>query len=79
MFIKIPVKIYFEFGRRLPVASREYAALENPILESVPRGDYNVESVCEEIEDAVLLLYLAKRFYPEAAPYVEHALDSASR
>ena len=69
----MPVRVYFAFLRSCPAASREYAVLKNSLVEPVP-GDYNVEKLCE-VDDTELLLDHAKRFYPEAVPYIERALS----
>lgn len=71
----MPVRVYYDLLGRLPVSGREYAALQNPLIQPVPTGDYNVETLCE-VDDTELLLDRAKRFCPEAVPYIEQALVS---
>lgn len=71
----MPVRVYYALLGKLPTSSREYAALKNPLIQPVPTGDYNVESLCE-VDDTELLLDRAKRFCPEAVPYIEQALVS---
>ena len=71
----MPVRVYYAFLGRCPTASREYAVLKNSMVEPIPLGNYNVETLCE-VHDAELLLDRAKQFYPEAVPYIEQALDS---
>ena len=73
--LKMPVRVYFAFLGRFPAASREYAVLKNSMVQPVPPGDYTVETLCEA-HDTELLLDRAKRFYPEAVPYIEQALLS---
>ena len=72
----MPVRVYFAFLGRCPAASREYEVLKNSMVQPPPPGDYNVETLCE-VDDTELLLDRAKRFYPEAVPYIEQALESA--
>jgi hypothetical protein len=71
----MPVRVYFALLGRCPTAGREYAVLKNSMVQPVPPGDYNVETLCE-VHDTELLLDRAKRFYPEAVPYIEEALIS---
>jgi hypothetical protein len=71
----MPIRVYYDFLGRLPASSREYAALKNSLLQPVPLGDYNVETCCD-IEDTELMLDRAKRFCPEAVPFIEQALAS---
>lgn len=71
----MPVRVYYDLLGRIPASSREYAALQNPLIQPVPTGDYNVETFCA-VDDTELLLDHAKRFCPEAVPYIEQALVS---
>jgi hypothetical protein len=71
----MPVRVYYDLLGTLPASSREYAALKNSQIQPAPTGDYNVETFCE-VDDTELLLDRAKRFCPEAVPYIEQALVS---
>lgn len=71
----MPVRVYFAFLGRCPTGSREYAVLKTSTVQPLPVGDYNVETLCE-VHDTELLLDRAKRFCPEAVPYIEQALIS---
>ena len=73
--LKIPVRLYFGFLGRCSTGSREYVVLKNVHAELIPPGDYNVELLCD-VTDAELLLDRATKFYPEAVPYIQQALDS---
>jgi len=73
--LKMPARLYFGFMGRCPTASREYVVLKNVHAELIPPGDYNVELLCD-VTDAELLLDRATKFYAEAAPYIQQALDS---
>lgn len=75
MNVKKPARLYFGFMGRCSTASREYAVLKSVHAELIPPGDYNVEIFCD-VTDAELLLGSATKFYPEAVPYIQQALDS---
>jgi len=73
--LKLPARLYFGFLGRCSTASREYAVLKSAHAKLIPPGDYNVETLCD-VSDAELLLDRAMKFYPEAVPYIQQALDS---
>ena len=73
--LKLPARLYFGFLGRCSTASREYAVLNSVHAELIPPGDYNVELLCD-VTDGQLLLDRATKFYPEAVPYIQQALDS---
>ena len=73
--LKMPARLYFGLLGRCSTASREYAVLKGIHAELIPPGDYNVETLCD-VTDAELLLDCAARFWAEAAPYIQQALDS---
>ena len=75
--LKIPARLYFGFMGRCPTTSREYAVLNSVHAELIPPGYYNVELLCD-VTDGELLLDRATKFYPEAVPYIQQALDSVS-
>ena len=70
----MPLRVYFGFLGRLPLDSREYAALKNAIAEGNLPTDYTVEVLCDASE-AMLLLKRATEFYPEALPFIQLGLD----
>ena len=71
----MPVRVFVPFLSTCPTASREYAALKNSTLESALLGVDNIETLCG-VRAAELLLDHAKLVYPEAVPYIQHAIDS---
>lgn len=73
--LKMPARLYFGFLGRCSTASREYAVLKGIHPELIAPGDYNVETLCD-VTDAEELLDCAVKFYSEAVPYIQQALDS---
>ena len=73
--LKLPARLYFGFLGRCSTASREYEVLKSAHAKLISPGDYNVEILCDAT-DAELLLDRATKFYPEAVPYIQQALDS---
>lgn len=74
----MPVRLFVSVLSTCPPARREYAALKNSTVEPALLGADNIETLCE-VRDTELLLAHAKRFCPEAMPYIEHALKSVRR
>jgi hypothetical protein len=70
----MPIGIYAGFLGRCLLASREYAALKNSVIERVPGSSSLIEILCHPSE-ATLLLDRARRFYPAAVPSIEEALE----
>ena len=69
VLVKMPIQVYLGFLGRCTLASREFAALKNSVVEN----SSIVEVLCH-IADAMLILDRATRFYPVAAPFIEEAL-----
>jgi hypothetical protein len=57
------------------MASREYAALKNSVIEHNP-GDASLVKILCEIVDANLMLDLALKFYHPAVPFIEQAIEN---
>ena len=78
--IAMPIATYQGLLGRCLLASREYAILKNAIISHVPtnaREGNMVEIFCD-IEDAQLLLDLAKRAFPVAVADIETSLSPVS-
>jgi len=73
--LKIPANVHIGLLGRCPIASREYAVLKNSVVNELLAGEQIIETFCEKIQDAELLLAHAKQFYPEAVPYILKGLN----
>ena len=74
----MPVRVFVSFLGTCRASSREHAVLRNSTVEPVFGSADNIETLCG-VGDTELLLDHAKRLYPEATPYIEHALKSVRR
>ena len=73
----MPIQTYLAMLGRCPLASREYAALKNSVIEHGPLRNWSTVHILSSGEDAMLVLERAYLFYPDAAPFIEKALHAA--
>ena len=75
--ISIPIEHYQALVGRCLLASREYAILRNSVINHVPTSfrEGNVVEILCALDDATLILDLARRVYPSAAPYIEKTMS----
>lgn len=77
VLVSVPIAPYQALLGRCLLASREYAVLKNSVINHVPtnRREGNIVEILCEVDDAKLILDLAKRVYPTAVPYIEEAIS----
>lgn len=80
ILIAMPIARYQGFLGRCLLSSREYAILKNAIISHVPTNarEGNIVEIFCDIEDAKLLLDLAKRAFPEVVADIEKSLSPLS-
>ena len=76
--IQLPPEHYDLFVAACEITSPEYTILKNNIVARHQSSEEQptVEIICD-MDEAKLLLETARRFYPEAVPFIEDALSVA--
>jgi hypothetical protein len=74
VLLKMPLDVYLIFIERCPARRREYAVLENAIVEHGQDDSVPTVHVLCDTADAQLLLQRAELFYPDALPYMQQSL-----
>jgi hypothetical protein len=78
LLIQLPPEHYDLFVAACEITSPEYTILKNNIVARRQSSEEPpmVEIICD-MDEAKLLLEIARRVYPEAVPFIENAMNVA--